>query len=67
MCANESAGRCDRAAACFQLRRPQVPGMNHMRPNLEVHPHVRRPRPPRDADRVIEQGLGGADLHKQRR
>src|SRR5262249_35094300 len=55
--ANEGAGGRDRAAALFQLGCPQVPGVNHVGPDLEIDAHIGSPGPPGDPDRVVEQRL----------
>jgi hypothetical protein len=32
--------------------------MNHVRPNLQVDPHISGPGPARDTQRIVEQRLG---------
>ena len=40
----------------------EMPDMDHFRPYLQFDPHIGGARRLGEAERVVEQGLGGADL-----
>jgi hypothetical protein len=63
---HEGAGAGQGAAAVFQVRIPQVPSMNHVRPDFERHRDVRFARGGGEAHGIVEQRLVGADLNERR-
>src|SRR5229473_4852182 len=64
---HEGARRLDRPLAGLQLGMKQRPDMDHLRPDLEFDAHVGGAGQPGEADRIVEQRLGGTDLDQQRR
>src|SRR6516165_7764868 len=64
---NKRAAFRDRAAAGGKRRMEQVPDMDHLGPDLEADADIRGPGGPGEAQRVVEQGLGGPDLDEERR
>jgi hypothetical protein len=54
-----------RATPRFQMRIPELPSMDHMRPNLEGHRHVGGPRCGRKANGVVEQRFGRSYLDQR--
>lgn len=57
---NECGTLLNRPLARLQFGMEQVPHRDHFRPDLEINAHVHGARHPREADRVVEQGLRGA-------
>ena len=64
---NKRAAFRDRAAAGGKRRMEQVPDMDHLGPDLEADADIRSAGGPGEAQRVVEQGLGGPDLNEERR
>src|SRR5229473_4354179 len=64
---HEGARRFDRPLSRLQLGMKQRPDMDHLRPDLELDMHIGGAGQFGEADRVVEQRFGGADLDQQRR
>src|SRR5262249_36969059 len=64
---DEGAGAGERAAPGLEARIPQMPGMDHVRPNLQRHRHLGRSGRGCQAGGIVEQGLGRSDLDEERR
>ena len=67
MGADEGAGRRQRAPTVRDLLVEEMPGMDHVRPDLEMHGNVRRPRARGQSNRIVEEAFGRADLDQHRR
>jgi hypothetical protein len=64
----DERSRCgERAAPVGQLLMEQRPYMDHVWPNFQRNANIRRASPRGDLDRIVEEGLGTADLDQQRR
>ena len=62
MLLHEGPGLGESLTPRLQMRVPQRPGMDHVRPHLERHRHIRGSRGSRQARRVRKQGFGRPDL-----
>jgi hypothetical protein len=67
MCTHERAPFLDRPETRLQLGMKQMPDVDHFWPDLKVNTYVRGAGRFGEADRIVEQGFGGADLDQQRR
>src|ERR1700741_3175362 len=64
---DEFAGLRQRLAAIFELRIPDVPGVDHMRPDLQRDRNVGRGHGGGKPRRIVKQRLGRTDLDQARR
>src|SRR5258708_22396403 len=55
----------DRLAAGFELGVKDVPDMDHLRPDLQIHTDIRRTGDFGQPDRIVKQGFRRADLDQQ--
>jgi hypothetical protein len=62
MSSDKRASAGERASAGLKLSVPQMPGMDHVRPNFQSHWDVCRPCRARETSGVIEQRFGRTHL-----
>ena len=62
---DECAGIGDGAAAGLKMRVPQMPCVDHVRPNLQSHGHLGGSGHGREACGVLKQGLGRPHLDER--
>ncbi|EIN01455.1 LuxR family transcriptional regulator [Paraburkholderia hospita] len=64
---DETRGEIERAARFRNERRPELPHVRHLPPDLEVDIDARCARLVRDAARIVQQDFCAAHLHEERR
>jgi hypothetical protein len=66
MGADEGAAAIDPPAAGGERRIEEMPDMDHLGPDFEIDAHIGGTGGLGQAQRIVEQGLGGPDLDAKR-